>query len=94
MKTIVVSCGTGIMTSTTALRRIENELDDRGLLSEVQFIQCPIAEVEEKSKNADLIVATSSLRGNVSVPFVSGTPFLTGIGIGKCIDEIIEKLGL
>ena len=49
------------------------------------------SEAKTASRDADLIVATTQVQ-DVSVPVISGIPFLTGIGIDKIEKEIVEKL--
>lgn len=43
-------------------------------------------------EKADLIVATTQLPPNLTVPAVNAVPYLTGIGAEKVDKEILEKL--
>lgn len=94
MKKILVACGTGIATSTMAAKKLEAALEARGLGKEVSINQCKVAELPFKANDYDLIVVTSRVTQDIKVPVVQGLPFLTGVGIDKTVDEIIEKLGL
>ncbi|MBU5439100.1 PTS sugar transporter subunit IIB [Tissierella sp. MSJ-40] len=94
MAKILVACGTGICTSTMAVDRLKKELNARGKGNNITIVQCKVAEIPSKVNDVDLIVCTTQVSGNISKPVVSGLPFLTGVGVDKVIDEVIEKLGL
>ncbi len=94
MKKILVACGTGIATSTMAAKKLEGALKERGLDKEITINQCKVAELPFKANEYDLIVVTSRVAQDIKVPVVQGLPFLTGVGMDKTVDEIIEKLGL
>ncbi|MBB6217415.1 PTS system galactitol-specific IIB component [Anaerosolibacter carboniphilus] len=93
-KKILIACGTGICTSTMAANKLKTELEKRGKLSQVTINQCKVAEVVSKANDYDLIVATTQVSGQISIPVVMGVAFLTGVGMGKVVDEIIEKLNI
>lgn len=94
MKKILIACGTGICTSTMAAKKLEESLRQRGKDKDVTIIQCKVAELISKADEADLIVSTTTVPAQIKKPVVMGTPFLTGIGIDKVVDEIIKHLGL
>lgn len=94
MKRILVACGTGIATSTMAAKKLEAALEARGLGKEVQIKQCTVAELPTKSPDFDLVIVTARVAQDIKVPVVQGLPFLTGVGIDKTVDEVVEKLGL
>lgn len=93
-KKILVACGTGIATSTMVANKIQNELAKRHENIDIVINQCKVAEVTSLSSNYDLIVSTTQVPSGVETPVISGLPFLTGVGLDKVIDEIIEKLKL
>lgn len=94
MKKIVVACGAGIATSTVAIQKLKAGFEKRGLLNQVKFIQCTVAELPGKVEGNDMIVTTAQFSQNVDIPVVSGLPFITGIGAEKLIDDIVNKLGM
>lgn len=90
-KTVIVSCGTAIATSTVAAKAIEDACKAAGI--KVITKQCKAAEIPELlSQGADLIVTTSQLRFDPGIPVVNGLPFLTGVGIDAVVAEIIGHL--
>ncbi len=90
----MVCCGSSMITSTIAINKLKNAMDDAGI--KVQFIQCKFAEVPGKVKieHPDVIVPTGALKDSLteSVPIVRGTCFVTGVGEQETIKEIVGIL--
>lgn len=93
-KKILLACGTGICTSTAAASKLKGELEKRGKAGEVEITQCKILEIAGKADGYDLIVATTTVPAGIKTPVIMGLPFLTGIGIDKTMDQVMEVLGL
>ncbi|GMG97920.1 PTS sugar transporter subunit IIB [Tepidimicrobium xylanilyticum] len=91
-KRILVACGTGIATSTMVANKIQSEITNRNEAIDVVIDQCKVAEVSSLWSNYDLIVSTTQVPSDVKIPVISGLPFLTGVGLDKVIEDIIEKL--
>jgi galactitol PTS system EIIB component len=91
-KTVIVSCGTAIATSTVVAKAIEEACKKDGVPVIVK--QCKAAEIPMYLKDgADLIVTTSQVRGDVGgVPVIKGLAFLTGIGIEPVMKQIMDVL--
>lgn len=90
-KTVIVSCGTAIATSTVAAKAIEDACKEAGI--PVITKQCKGQEIPELLRQgADLIVTTSTLRFDPGIPVVKGLAFLTGIGTEAVVKEIIDIL--
>ena len=94
MAKILVACGTGIVTSTMAADKLKKELEKKGKTSKITISQCKVAELNSKASGYDLIISTTQVSDKIQIPVVSGLPFLTGIGVDKAVNEVIEKLGL
>ena len=90
MKRILVVCGAGVATSTVAAKKIEEKLRERQVA--VQIDQCKATEVPFKARGYDLIVSTTLLGEVAGIPVVQTVSFLTGIGIDRDIDRIVELL--
>lgn len=90
MKTIIVACGSGVATSTAVVAKITDLLDSHGYNGEYQLQQCSIAEAVAKSKGADLLIATTAKPQGIECPFISGIPFLTGIGKAGVEQQILD----
>jgi galactitol PTS system EIIB component len=91
MKTVIVSCGTGIATSTVVAKSIEDACKENKISVNVK--QCKAAELPHILQDgADLVVTTSQLRFDPGVPVVKGLAFLTGIGKDQVLKQIIDIL--
>lgn len=89
-KTVIVSCGTAIATSTVVAIAIEEACKKEGIPVVVK--QCKGTEVPMYLDGADLIVTTSQLRSDPGIPVIQGLPFLTGIGKDQTLAQIIDIL--
>jgi PTS system galactitol-specific IIB component len=92
MKTIVVCCGSSMITSSVANKKITEYLNAQGI--KVKMIQCKFAEVAGNVDlyHPDLIIPTGALKPEIAkgVPVIKGTCFVTGIGE----KETLEKMRL
>ncbi|WP_294704688.1 PTS sugar transporter subunit IIB [uncultured Fusobacterium sp.] len=90
----IIACGSGVATSTMARKKIEKGFEDRGL--KIEILQCKIGELENlaKAQKPDFVIHTVVLPQGLSFdcPVFSGVPFLTGVGLTKALDEIINSL--
>ncbi|NTU75391.1 MAG: PTS sugar transporter subunit IIB [Anaerolineaceae bacterium] len=91
-KTILVSCGTAIATSTVVAIGVKEELEERGI--DVNVRQCKTAEISAHLEGVDLIVTTTTVTGDFGVPIIRTLAFLTGIGKKAAVDEIVAALNL
>lgn len=92
VKKILVACGTAIATSTVVAKKIEEMMKARGFI--VTTTQCKAAEAPSKAAGFDMVVTTTPI-GNVgSMPVLRTVSFLSGVGMDKDIEKIIEALGL
>jgi Phosphotransferase system, galactitol-specific IIB component len=89
-KVVLVACGAGIATSTVVCERVEKLLKDNKI--NAQVIQCKIAEVASKESGADLIVSTTILPKEYSIPALKAVAYITGMGAEKLDQEIIKIL--
>lgn len=94
MKKILASCGAGIATSTTVISKIKNLLDENGYQNQYSIKQIKVSEAPGLSSDADFLVSTTAKPSNLECDFVSGIPFLTGMGkeaVEKEILDLMEK---
>jgi PTS system galactitol-specific IIB component len=89
-KTILVACGAGIATSTVVCDRLEELIKKNNL--NAQVIQCKIGEVASKEKEADLIISTTILPKQYSIPAIRSMAYVTGIDEEKLDQEVIAIL--
>ncbi len=89
-KRILVVCGTAIATSTHVASRIKDICREHGISAEI--IQARVQEVSAYESSVDLIVSTTQLPRSLTVPNLSGIPFLTGIGEAEVESKIVSLL--
>lgn len=87
---VLVACGVGIVTSAIVCNRIEQLLEDNHVNAEI--IQCSVTEVAARQENADLIVSTTILPITYSIPALSATAYITGIGMDQLDQTILDHL--
>lgn len=90
MKRILVACGTALATSAVIALKLEQELGSRGI--EVKTSRCKAEDVAAQSRDHDLIVTTTFVSGTGDVPVVQTVSFLTGVGVERDIETIVEHL--
>ena len=93
MQKIIISCGSGIATSTMAAVAVKGILES--LNKDMAIIKCSVQEIQSHIDGAILIVSTAQVPFKTDIPVVSGVPFLTGVGKDKTIEEIkniLQKL--
>lgn len=90
MKKILVACGAGIATSTVVTNKVEELVKENNIQASVE--QCKIAEVKSKQAGADLIVSTTILPTTYDIPAIVATAYITGIGMDKLDQKILDEL--
>lgn len=89
-KRIVVACGGAIATSTVAANKIRELLKENHIDAEVK--QTRITELDVEKDNADLIVTTARVKKDYGVPVVHGVAFISGVGVDKTKQQILDYL--
>ncbi|WP_102337618.1 PTS sugar transporter subunit IIB [Collinsella provencensis] len=90
MKKIVLACGSGIATSTAVAQKVSTLLDEKGFKGQYHIVQCAIAEAASQCADADLLIATTVAPAGITCEFVSGLPFLTGMGLADTQQKILD----
>ena len=94
MKKILVACGTGICTSTMAAKKLETQLESRGLKGQFSISQCRVSELSFKANDFDVVICTSNATGTYETPVIQGLAYLTGVQMDKTTDKVVAALGL
>lgn len=87
-KRIIVACGSGVASSTLVANRLRELLPKYGLRNvTVDVVDFKTAKAQ--AERADLFVNISPYGDTkYACPVVSGTPFMTGFGMDKAMEEI------
>ncbi len=87
-KRIIVACGSGVASSTLAANRIKDLLPKFGMRN-VQVDVVDFKSARTHAEHADLFVNISPYGDTkYPCPVVLGTPFMTGFGMEKSMEEI------
>ena len=91
MKTVVVCCGAGMATSSILEGKIKDLLKRNGI--EARVLKSTITQLPGvmSSNSVDLIIP-SGMYQLEGAQVVSGMPYLTGIGVEKTEQAIVEAL--
>ena len=94
MKRIVVACGSGIATSGLVANKINNLLEERGMVGKARADSIDIKSIDLEMGAGDIVVPFHPPfdLSNVRIPTFSGIPFLTGIGEEEIMDQIVGLL--
>ena len=87
---ILIACGSGVATSTVIADRVKRFCEENGFNVNIQ--QVKVVQVENMSKEYDLIVASTKIPETVTTPYVFAINYLTGVNREKTDADIIEKL--
>lgn len=85
---VLVACGAGIATSTVVMKKVEDLFKENNI--DVEFDQIKIAQAAGKQDSADMLISTTVLPTQYSIPAIKAIPLLTGIGADKVNKEIID----
>lgn len=94
MKKIMIMCGTGVATSTIAVSRVREWLEEKGYDREVQVYQSRIMDQLDKLDSYDVIISTAVLPESSTHQIINGMPILTGQGIEEFYLKIESALGI
>lgn len=89
-KVVLVACGTGIATSTVVSDAVEKMAKENKI--PVEIIQCKVTEVPSYEARANLLITTTIVSKQYPFPIINARAFLTGIGLDKLKEQILEEL--
>jgi len=90
MKKVLVICGTGVATSTVVAVKIQEHCASQGI--PISVSQGKVMDLVRGIEGYDLIVATTPIPESIKIPVIQGLPFLTGIGVERTLEDIVEAL--
>ncbi|MBF0777951.1 PTS sugar transporter subunit IIB [Streptococcus cuniculi] len=85
---VLVACGAGIATSTVVMKRVEDLFKSNNI--DVDIIQIKIAEAKAREADADMLITTTLLLGEFSIPAIKAMGYLTGINADKVDEQVLE----
>lgn len=89
-KHVLFVCATGIATSTEVTEKVVAYCRERGLTFD--YSQANVASVPAHEGEADLIISTTNIPYQVSIPVIKGLPLITGIREEETLQKIYDAL--
>lgn len=93
MKTLLIVCGAGHATSTIAVAKVQEWLDNNGY-DGIKIYQSKLADELNKIDDYDAVISTTIVSDSIKDKVINGLPLLTGIGIEQLYIDLKERLGL
>lgn len=93
MKTLLIVCGAGHATSTIAVAKVQEWLN-QNKYADVKIYQSKLADELNKIDDYDAVISTTILADSIKDKVINGLPLLTGVGVDQLYADLKERLGL
>jgi len=90
MKNVIVACGSGVATSQTVASKVQKILDNNKIKAKVEAVD--IKSIDSFIKTADAYIAITKSNKEYNIPTLDGIAFLTGMGVEKETEKLLEAL--
>lgn len=93
MKTLLIVCGAGHATSTIAVAKVQEWLN-QNKYTDVKIYQSKLADELNKMDDYDAVISTTIVADSIKDKVINGLPLLTGVGVDQLYADLKERLGL
>ncbi|MDU4787353.1 MAG: PTS sugar transporter subunit IIB [Clostridium sp.] len=93
MKKLLIVCGAGHATSTIAVSKVDEWLNNNSY-NDVKIFQSKLADELNKIDDYDAVISTTIVPDHIKSKVINGLPLLTGLGIDQLYADLKERLGL
>ena len=93
MKTLLIVCGAGHATSTIAVAKVQEWLN-QNKYTDVKIYQSKLADELNKIDDYDAVISTIIVADSIKDKVINGLPLLTGVGVDQLYADLKERLGL
>jgi galactitol PTS system EIIB component len=90
MKRVIVACGSGVATSQMVASKVSRLLRDKKVNAIVDAVD--IKSIDTHIKQCDVYIAITAPTKAYPVPILNGIAFLTGMGMDKELEKLINHL--
>ena len=90
MKTVVITCASGIATSTLVVNKVKKLCDDNQI--DCKIIQCSYQELAKFADSCDVIVSTLKMENTFNKPMYFAVSYITGRNEAKLNEQLLEEL--
>ena len=93
MNTLLIVCGAGHATSTIAVAKVQEWLN-QNKYTDVKIYQSKLADELNKIDDYDAVISTTIVADSIKDKVINGLPLLTGVGVDQLYADLKERLGL
>lgn len=93
MKTLLIVCGAGHATSTIAVAKVQEWLN-QNKYTDVKIYQSKLSDELNKIDDYDAVISTTIVADSIKDKVINGLPLLTGVGVDQLYADLKERLGL
>lgn len=93
MKTLLIVCGAGHATSTIAVAKVQEWLN-QNKYTDVKIYQSKLADELNKIDDYDAVISTTIVADSIKDKVINGLALLTGVGVDQLYADLKERLGL
>ena len=93
MKTLLIVCGAGHATSTIAVAKVQEWLN-QNKYADIKIYQSKLADELNKIDDYDAVISTTIVADSIKDKVINGLPLLTGVGVDQLYADLKERLGL
>lgn len=93
MKTLLIVCCAGHATSTIAVAKVQEWLN-QNKYTDVKIYQSKLADELNKIDDYDAVISTTIVADSIKDKVINGLPLLTGVGVDQLYADLKERLGL
>lgn len=94
MKKLLIVCGAGHATSTIAVAKVSEWLQNTGHAADVKIYQSKIADELNRIDDYDAVISTTIVPDSIKDKVVNGLGLLTGMGADQVYTEVAKRLEL
>lgn len=94
MKKLLVICGAGHATSTIAVAKVSQWLEQNGYADKVKIYQSKIADELNRMDDYDAVISTTIVPDSVKSKVINGLGLLTGMGVDALYADLKNRLEL
>ena len=87
---VLAVCGSGVVSSSMIVTQIREILAKHDIKIETFELMPQMVKSQIERSGADLVVATTKVPGDITVPIINAVALLSGIGKDKFVDELVS----
>lgn len=87
---LMVSCGSGIATSTHVASMVKEYMEERHI--PVAIETCSVQDLANRLTGCDVILSTTQVAFDPGIPVFSGVPLLIGVGEEEVLEAMAVKM--